>query len=59
MAENFVGGSKARYTMWVEGTPALYRRNGSHRDLSTEDLFAMAEMAEAEDVPDSDCEVMP
>lgn len=59
LAENFVGGSKARYTMWVEGTPALYRRDGVRRDLSADDLFAMAAMAEAEDVPDSDCEVVP
>jgi len=59
--ENFVGGSKARYTMWVDGVPAQYagRQRTASRDLSPEDLFAMADMAEAEDVPESDCEVIP
>jgi len=42
---------------WVAGIPEAYRTNGK-RDLQPDDFFAMAQMAEAEDVPDSDCEVI-
>jgi len=53
----FIGPDKP-FEEWVGGVPDAYRASGS-RDLSADDLFAMAAMAEAEDVPDSDCEVIP
>lgn len=53
----FIGPDRP-FEEWVGGIPEAYRANGP-RDLSADDLFAMAAIAEAEDVPDSDCEVVP
>lgn len=51
LSENFIGGQKARYTMWVNGPPPRYAARPRSRDISSaefNDLAAAMERGEME-----------